>query len=235
MTLPLILLPGMMCDLRLFTPQINTLSDEREVSVLDITGSDTVEALAETVLAEAPPTFALAGLSMGGIVAMEVARQAPDRVKGLALMDTNALAEADHIKAMREPQMDKARAGHLAHVMRDEMKPHYIADGPQHGDILDLCMEMALDLGPDVFIRQSKALQTRPDQSDTLRRYAAPALVLCGALDALCPPKRHTLMHDLLPNSTLTMIADAGHLPTLEKPGETTAALRGWLKEVDNG
>lgn len=218
----------MMCDARLFGPQ----SDAMPLTVLPITGAETVHALAAEVLARAPDRFALGGLSMGGIVAMEVVRQAPDRVAGLALMDTNPLAEADAVKARRQPQMDKAAAGGLAAVMRDEMKPNYLTDGPDRAAILDLCMDMALDLGPDVFIRQSRALRDRPDQCETLRGFDRPALVLCGRDDGLCPVSRHELMHDLLPNSTLTVIEGAGHLPTLEQPEKTTQALRRWLEET---
>jgi len=227
-TVPLILLPGMMCDARLFGPQ----ADAMDLTVLPITAADTVEALADAVLSQAPDRFALGGLSMGGIVAMEVVRQAPERVAGLALMDTNPLAEADAIKACRQPQMDKAAAGQLEAVMRDEMKPNYLTDGPNRAGILDLCMDMALDLGPEVFLRQSRALRDRPDQCETLRRFDRPALVLCGREDSLCPLSRHELMHDVLPKSTLTVIEGAGHLPTLEQPDKTTAALRRWLEEI---
>ncbi|KUF10971.1 alpha/beta hydrolase [Pseudoponticoccus marisrubri] len=215
-----------MCDARLFAPQTDALPAQ----VLPITSADTVQALAAEVLAQAPARFALAGLSMGGIVAMEVLRQAPGRVAGLALLDTNPLAEAEAVKARRAPQMEKAAAGQLHAVMRDEMKPNYLTDGPDRDAILALCMEMALSLGPDVFIRQSLALRDRPDQCDTLRAYFGPALVLCGRDDRLCPVARHELMHDLLSNSVLEVIDGAGHLPTLEQPDRTTEALRRWLQ-----
>lgn len=235
MTTPLVLLPGMMCDARLFSPQIDVFGADRAVEVYDLGSADSVEALAETILAAAPPRFALGGLSMGGIVAMEVLRQGPDRVAGLALMDTNPLAEKDEVKARRAPQMDKARNGQLDSVMRDEMKPNYLCDGPRRAEILDLCMDMALALGPEVFCRQSVALMNRPDQTETLHRYAGPALVLCGRQDLLCPVERHELMAGLLPQSQLCIIEGAGHLPVLEQPDETTAALRRWLEEIDNG
>lgn len=226
---PLVLLPGMMCDARLFAPQVGALSADRAVMVVPIAGADRVEALAAGVLAHAPPRFALAGLSMGGIVAMEILRQAPGRVDRIALLDTNPLAEAEAVKARRIPQMDKVAAGQLMAVMRDELKPNYLTDGPRRAEILDLCMSMAEALGPEVFHRQSRALMHRPDQSETLRDARIPALVLCGEDDALCPIARHELMHSLMPGSTLTVIREAGHLPTLEQPEVTTAALRSWL------
>lgn len=228
---PLVLLPGMMCDARLFAPQIAAFSGQRAVHVAPIGGAESVAKIAEQVLVGAPPRFALAGLSMGGIVAMEVMRQAPERVERIALLDTNPKAEVDAVKAMREPQIAKARAGQLLAVMRDEMKPNYLTDGPHRARILDLCMEMAEALGPDVFVRQSRALQTRPDQQDTLRHITCPALVLCGRDDALCPVHRHELMASLMPHATLHIIENAGHLPTLEQPDKTTDALRRWLED----
>jgi pimeloyl-ACP methyl ester carboxylesterase len=230
---PLVLLPGMMCDARLFAPQIAALSARRAVHCAPIGAADTVQALAAAVLAHAPPRFALAGLSMGGIVAMEVVRQGADRIRGLALLDTNPRAELDAVRAGREPQIARVRAGGLAAIMRDEMKPNYLTEGPHRAALLDLCMDMALALGPEVFVNQSRALQTRPDQQDTLRAVRCPTLILCGRDDRLCPVERHELMHDLIPDSRLVVIDDAGHMPTLERLVPTTAALAQWLEQVD--
>lgn len=227
---PIVFLPGMMCDARLFAPQINALSGSHPVMCHPLVGHDTIKALAAQILATSPDQFALAGLSMGGIVAMEVLRQAPERVERLALLDTNPLAEKDEVKAKRIPQVEAAQNGELRRVMRDEMKPNYLADGPNLGAILDLCMAMAMDLGPDVFVAQSHALQTRPDQSKVLSHYHGPALVLCGREDGLCPVERHELIHALLPNSELVIVENAGHLPTLEQPAQTNAALTRWLE-----
>jgi pimeloyl-ACP methyl ester carboxylesterase len=231
MTLPVILLPGMMCDARLFAPQVEVLSKRGPVTVADVSGHGSMTALAAAVLADAPPVFALGGLSMGGIVAIEMVRQAPQRIAKLCLMDTNPMAETDAVKSRRSPQIDKAQAGQLDHVMRDEMKPNYLTDGPLRDAILDLCMEMALDLGADAFVRQSDALRDRPDQCDTLRCVTVPTLVLCGREDRLCPVARHTLMHELVEGSVLEIIEGAGHLPTLEQPQHATAALVRWMEE----
>ncbi len=226
---PLLLLPGMMCDGRLFTPQIEAFSAQRLVTTGALVGADSFQALAATILRHAPPTFALAGLSMGGICAMEMIRQAPERIMRLALLDTNALPDPEKLAPVREAQSRRALAGELVTVMRDEMKPNYLADGPDRATILDLCMDMASDLGPQVFADQSQAIKTRPDQQDTLRNITVPTLILCGRDDRLCPLERHTLMHDLVPQSKLVVIDGAGHLPTLEKPRETNEALSAWL------
>jgi pimeloyl-ACP methyl ester carboxylesterase len=228
---PLLLIPGMMCDARLFDPQIEAFAGDRKVCVPVPGGHPTMEALAADVLRVAPPTFALAGLSMGGIVAMEVIRQAPERVNRLALMDTNPRAELPEVAARRAPQIDKVKSGGLRDVMRDEMKPNYLVPGPNKQAILDLCMDMAEGLGADVFVRQSFALRDRPDQQETLTRVTVPTLILCGRHDIPCPVERHELMHRLIPGSTLSIIEEAGHLPTLEQPTQTNSALARWLAE----
>ncbi|MFY0595593.1 MAG: alpha/beta hydrolase [Cognatishimia sp.] len=227
---PIVFLPGMMCDARLFGPQINAFSGQYPVMCHPLVGHDTVEGLAAQILAASPERFSLAGLSMGGIVAMEILRLAPERVERVALLDTNPLAEKDDVKLGRTLQIEAAKAGELRRVMRDEMKPNYLTDGPNLGAILDLCMAMATDLGPNVFVDQSNALASRPDQTETLKSFNGPALVLMGEDDVLCPLDRHTLIHDLLPNSQIEIIKEAGHLPTLEQPEQTNAALRHWLE-----
>ncbi|SPH18204.1 Pimeloyl-[acyl-carrier protein] methyl ester esterase [Defluviimonas aquaemixtae] len=228
---PLVLLPGMMCDGRLFAPQIAALGRGRALQLAPVSNHDTMAALAEDALAHAPPRFALAGLSMGGIVAMEVMARAPERVERLALLDTNPRAELPDVQARRGPQMEKVKAGRLREVMRDEMKPNYLIDGPAKEAVMDLCMEMALDLGPGVFHRQSIALRDRPDRQGVLRQVRVPTLVLCGREDRLCPVERHELIHELIPGSRLEIIDGAAHMPTLEQPDKTTAALARWLED----
>lgn len=229
MALPLLLLPGMMCDARLFAPQLAAFSGLRPVMVAPMGGYDTIEGLAQSILSHAPPRFALAGLSMGGIVAMEIIARAPDRVSHLALLDTNAAPEPPARATARLSQIEAVRKGHLRRVMRDEMKPNYLPDGPRVGEILDLCMAMAETLGAEVFAQQSRALATRPDQREALRAVVAPTLVLCGEEDTLCPLHRHELLRDLIPGAVLEVISDAGHLPTLEQPEATNTALSAWL------
>lgn len=229
--IPLVLIPGMMCDARLFQPQIETLSGTYTIQLAPITAHDTVAELAAEILENAPPKFALAGLSMGGIVAMEVIAQAPERVDRIALLDTNPRAELPAVKSAREPQIEMVLSGKLREVMRDEMKPNYLYDGPNRQDILDLCMDMTESLGADVFVRQSRALQRRPDQQEMLKGVDVPALVLCGEDDKPCPVERHELMHSLIPNSTLVIVEKAGHLSTLEQPEAVTNALIAWLEK----
>ena len=228
---PLVLLPGMMCDARLFHPQIELFSSNRSLMVMELKGKKTMAGLAKSVLERAPERFALAGLSMGGIVAMEIIRQEPDRVTRLALMDTNPLADPPEKAAQRKSQINRVMAGALRSVMRDEIKPNYLCHASKSHDILKICMDMAQDLGPKVFQDQSSALQNRPDQCNTLQLVNVPSLVLCGNDDQLCPISRHILMRDLIKGSRLEIIPNAGHLPTLEQPELTNRKLEEWLKQ----
>ena len=230
MSEPIVFLPGMMCDARLFAPQLDTLSRERPIMVAPLLG-DRIEEMASHIITSTPTKFALCGLSMGGIVAMEVLRRAPDRVTRVCLMDTNPLAETPQRAAEREPQIVGVKAGRMREIMRDEMKPNYLAPGPYRNEILDLVMDMADRLGPEVFIAQSRALQRRKDQQATLRKIKCPALVVCGEHDTLCPPKRHAFLAELIPYAQLEVIKDAGHLPPLEQPEAVTRILRDWLKQ----
>jgi pimeloyl-ACP methyl ester carboxylesterase len=226
---PLVLIPGLMCDARMWG-RVPDLIAPCTLHHAVPGARDSMAALAADILIHAPPRFALAGLSMGGILAMEMLHQAPDRIERLALMDTNPLAEAPEVKARRAPQIARALAGGLAGVMRDEMKPNYLARADDT-ETMDLCLAMALRLGPDRFRAHSLALRDRADRTDTLRAFTGPALVLMGEADRLCPRDRHDLMHGLMPQSRLVVVPGAGHLPPLENPAATAAALTDWLKD----
>lgn len=226
---PLVLIPGIMCDARMWGGIPAALAPRSVHHALPLQG-ETMSEMAAAILTDAPARFALAGLSMGGIVAMEIVRQAPDRVERLALMDTNPLAETREMQARRARHIDLAMAGGLDAVIRDEMKPNYLAN-PDDTATLDLCMEMGRELGPEVFHRQSLALRDRHDQCDTLARFTGPALVLMGKHDRPCPRDRHELMHHLMPHSRFVIVPDAGHLPPLEQPDATLTALKDWLDQ----
>jgi pimeloyl-ACP methyl ester carboxylesterase len=228
---PVVFLPGMMCDARLFAPQIADLGRDTVVSVAPISRGDRIEDIASGLLDHLPRRFALAGLSMGGIVAMEILRRAPDRVTRIALMDTNPLAETPHSSAGYEPLVAKLRAGMMSEAVAMVLGADVLAPGPRRLEVLALVAEMAVALGPDTLVRQVRALQRRRDYQAVLRRCAVPALVLCGAADTLTPPRRHEFMAGLIPGAALCVIEGAGHLPVLERPAETTAALRGWLAQ----
>ncbi|WP_135503673.1 alpha/beta fold hydrolase [Roseovarius aestuariivivens] len=228
---PLVLLPGMLCDSRVFAPQIQALSPEMTLVVAPVTEGDRIEEIASNILDTLPRKFALAGLSMGGIVAMEIMRRAPERVTRIALMDTNSLAETPQSAADYEPLITKLRAGLLDQAVAAIMRPEYLAPGPDRTAVLYQVGKMAENIGCAAITRQARALQRRRDYQATLRKCHVPALVLCGVHDGLTPVKRHEFMAGLIPHAELALIQDAGHLPTLEAPEAVTAALRVWMKQ----
>ncbi len=229
----LVMLPGMMCDERLFAPQISALQKGYHIIVPKLEGPNSIEGMARRVLDEIEaPRFNLMGLSMGGIVAMSIVGLCPERVSRLALLDTNHKADAAGRYSVRYRQIDDVKAGRLRQVIATEMKPIYLAKANRKNQaLLDLLISMAIDLGDDVFIAQSIALRDRADHTEALRTYQGPALLLCGQEDALCPPHIHVEMAKELSNSVLSQIKNAGHISTLEQPDTVTEVLQIWLKQ----
>ena len=226
----LVLLPGMMCDQRLWEHQIEALAEVCDIRVGDIGTAPEVAAIARGVLEVAPQTFALAGLSMGGIVALEMWRQAPERIERLALLDSNFRADASERQVLRNDQIERVRGGALEAVLRDELKPNYLAHCHKNDTaLLDRVLRMGLELGPEVFIRQSEALRDRPDSTATLSTITCPTLVLCGDEDELCPVSLHREMAAAIRNAELCIIDSCGHLSTMEQPGAVTETLHNWL------
>lgn len=222
----------MMCDVRVFAPQIEAIGHAHEIVVPELTGASTLAGLADIVLqCTSASRLALAGLSMGGIVALAAAARAPERIARLALLDSNHKADAPERRAVRERQMAMAAAGGLRKVLAEELKPAYLASqNRENHALLDVLLSMGLSLGPRAFIDQSMALRDRPDQTEALARFPGPTLALCGAEDRLCPPERSREMAGLARHGTLEIIEGAGHISTLEQPRAVTEALVRWLK-----
>lgn len=227
----LFFIPGLMCDERLFAHQAAALADNAKVVCARLDGPASIEGLAGMLLEEHRGALCVAGLSMGGIVAMEMVRQAPERIERLALLDTNHHADLPERFPIRNRQIEDVRNDELARVVTEEMRPTYLAAANAgNSALLALVLDMAVTLGPDLFERQSLALRDRRDQTEALRAYTGPTLVLCGEEDQLCPPSRHREMAGLLTNSQLVIIEHAGHLPTVEQPDMVSAALAHWLR-----
>ncbi len=220
----LLLVPGMMCDARLWRSQLHDL--DMPCSVPALTGSDSITGLAAGILADAPPRFAVAGLSMGGIVALELWRQARDRISHLALIDTNPFADSADRRSLRLEQIQLVVQGGLRDLAVDALKPAYLArSNRDNEELLQTILDMALDLGPDVFRDQSIALRNRADYSDLLPTIDVPTSVICGAEDALCPVAYHEHMATRIPDCTLIVLDDCGHLASMERPDAVTGEL----------
>lgn len=214
-----------MCDARLW----RDVRLDAQVVHADLTQDDRVEAMASRALRGAPDRFIAVGFSMGGIVALQLAASTPDRLAGLVLADTNAFADLPERTEARVRQQSEVRSGKLERVVADELKPNYLAAANRGRlDILDLTMRMALDLGPEVFVRQSEALRVRPDMRSRLGDVKCPVLVICGAEDVLCPPAWHADIAAALPSATLRVVNDAGHLLPLEQPETLSREIAQW-------
>ena len=226
---PLILIPGLMCDARAFLPQIMTLSKGRTITIALPTPGATVEEIAARILESAPPKFVLVGQGLGGDVALDLVKRGLDRVTRIVLLSTDPMAEAPAIAAAREARMIAAGAGRLSDAMTEEVPLSSLFDGPHRSEVFATLKTMAHDLGPEVFIAQSRAMQRRPDQQKTLRRAMLPALVLAGANDRLVPLRRQELAAGLMPFAKLVVIEGAGHMAPLEQPQAVTDALEAFL------
>lgn len=226
----LVLIPGLICDRALWAPQVESVSDIADCWVAPPPSEDSMQAMAQAVLRDVPfDRFALAGLSMGGYVCMEIMRQAPGRVTGLALLDTRAGADAPEETQRRRDLMRLAASARNFQPVTRLMLPLLMHPSRQ-GDaaLVQIVTDMAARVGIETYIRQQQAIISRPDSRDALRRVGVPALVLCGRQDALTNLAQHEEMAGLIPGAELVVIEECGHISTLERPAEVTAALRRW-------
>ncbi|RKQ73316.1 alpha/beta fold hydrolase [Oceanibaculum indicum] len=228
--IPLVLLPGLLCDEKLWAPQVQALADVADCQVADLTRHESVKEMAASALEAAPEKFALAGLSMGGYVAQEIMRQAPARVTRLALLDTSPRADMEEQSVRRRGLIDLAQKGRFKGVTPRLLPLLIHPDRQEDEKLTSIIFAMAEHVGMDGFIRQQKAIMGRPDGRDDLAKIAVPTLVLCGRQDALTPLELHKEMAAGIAGSRLIVIEESGHLPTLERPAEVNMALREWLR-----
>jgi pimeloyl-ACP methyl ester carboxylesterase len=227
--IPLVLLPGLLCDEALWAPQVDGLADVAEGRVADLTRDESLATMAARVLAEAPQRFALAGLSMGGYLAQEIMRQAPERVMRLALLDTSARADTPERLAQRRGLIELAQKGEFKGIT-PRMLPQWLhPDHLSDTALTRTVMDMTHRVGRDAYLRQMRAIMGRPDGREDLRRIGVPTLVLCGREDQSTPLALHEEIAALVPGAVLTVIERCGHLATLEQPAMVNAALRAWL------
>lgn len=229
--IPLALLPGLLCNADLWQPQVAALDDIADCWIADLTTQDSIADMAESVLAAMPERFALAGLSMGGYVALEVMARAPERVSRLALLDTRAQADRAEESRRRRGLIELAEKGQFKGVT-PRLLPLFIHEARlDDGALTATVTRMARHVGKDAFIRQQRAIISRRDQTSTLVTIHVPTLVLCGRQDALTPLADHRAMAAGISGARLVVVEDCGHLASLERPEEVNAALRRWLQE----
>jgi len=227
--IPLLLLPGLLNDAELWRAQIADLSDIADCVVGDQTRGDSLQAVAEDVLAQAPPHFALAGFSLGGFVAQQILRIAPQRVRRLALIGASIHADSPERAQQRRAQRASVRLPGRFHGFGDALMRSYIDASRLDDELLvQRVREMTTRLGAEVFLRQSGLV--RMEGRDVLAAYHGPLLIVCGANDRITPLAVSEEMHALVPHSRLVVLPDCGHLAPMEKPDEVSAALREWLQ-----
>ena len=230
MTEPLVLVPGHLCDQAMWAHQRAHLADLAAVSIASTVGSDTMAGMARAVLAAAPPRFALAGLSMGGYIALEIMRQAPARVTRLALVDTMASLGTPAAAERRRQMIALLEAGRFDEVLAifTPLLVHQsrLSDMP----LMDELARMTRRIGPKAALDQQRAMLARPDSLPGLARITCPAVVICGRQDVLTPLAESETMAAGIPGAKLVAIEDCGHMSTMERPQAVTAVLRYWLQ-----
>ncbi len=226
----LILLPGLACDAGLWEAQLTALPAHWQTSVTDVAQRcDSIEAMAAQLLAEHEGPLVLCGASMGGMVAMEAARQAPARVRGLALLGTSARPETPDMQAMREQAIALFEQGRTEEVLRANV---FFAFDRSHPDLKALAaryLSLVMRAGAAQLVRQNRAVIARPDARVHLPALRCPVLVVTGAADALTPPDCAREIAALVPQAELHLLPGSGHMLTMEQPAAVNALLLEWL------
>jgi pimeloyl-ACP methyl ester carboxylesterase len=212
---PIVLIPGLLASARLYAPQLAPLWCVGPVTIANHTHADTLSALAR--------------LSMGGYIAFEILRQAPERVVKLALLDTSARADTAEQSAARRAQVELATSGRLAEVVETQFQRSVHRDHRADARLREVCERMSAEVGAEAFVRQQRAISGRPDSRPFLKDIRCPVLVLVGDGDELTPPPLAQEIAAGISGAQLVTVAQSGHLSTLEQPQTVTAALLAWL------
>ncbi len=232
MTIPTLLLPGLGCTAEIWSGQAPGLWSRGPVGIANHLVGDSIAAMAGHIIASAPPRFAVAGISMGGYIALEIWRQAPERVLGLALVDTRADPDSPEATAKRRDAVALAQSGKFRQVLLNAfplaVHPDHVANQP----LRDLHLRMSLANGVEAYARHQGAIIGRPDSRPDLAGITVPTTVIVGQGDRLTPPELSEEMAAAIPGAALEVIAAAGHLALAEQPEATTAALLRWLDRL---
>jgi len=229
-SLPIVLVPGLDCSARLYAAQISALWRFGPVTVAAHTRDDSMAAIARRVLADAPPRFALAGLSMGGYIALEIMRQAPERVAKLALLDTNARDDSPEAQEKRHANIALAENGRFEEAIELVWPMLVHRDRRNDATLKAIHVAMCHDVGPEAYVCQQRAILARADSRPLLSSIRCPTLVLVGEEDELTPPFLSEEMAAGIAGATLVKVPHCGHLSTLEQPDAVNAALVAWMR-----
>jgi pimeloyl-ACP methyl ester carboxylesterase len=229
-SVPVVMIPGLLCSARLYARQIPALWGTGPVTIADHTRDDSMAGIAARILASAPPRFALVGLSMGGYISFEIMRQAPRRIVRLALLDTAARPDTVEVSAARRAQVELANRGGFEEVI-DALYPRLVhASRTADGVLRELNRQMGREVGVAGYCRQQAANIARPDSRPGLAAIRCPTLVLVGDADQLTPPDRAAEIANGITGARLVTVAGCGHLSALEEPDAVNAALLALLQ-----
>jgi len=227
----LVLIPSQLCTAAVWRHQIDALSEMANISVADNAADSTMQGIAAAILAKAPARFALAAHGMGGFVAFEILRQAPERVERLALFDTLAKADTEKQITRREGYARLVRAGQFDQVVEERIPILLHPDRQNDERLLDIARQMARDTGAEGFLRQQTAIIGRPDSRPGLAAITCPTLVAIGQQDGITAIDDAREIAEGIPGARLEIIEDCGHLSPLEQPEIVTGLLRAWLTD----
>ena len=228
-SLPVVMIPGLLLTWQLYAPQLAELWPRGNVLLANHTRAASMADIARSILAAAPPRFALVGLSMGGYISFEILRQAPERVARLALLDTTARADTPEASAARRAQMQLAESGRFPEVIETLIPRLVHATRLGEDALIGPIRAMGQAVGAAGYLNQQRAIIGRPDSRPLLATITCPTLVLVGDSDLLTPPERAQEMADGIRGARLVVVPDCGHLSSLERPAAVTGALRAWL------
>lgn len=218
-----------LCDERLYAAQLAALGGSYDCRVFVFREQDSMRGMAEALLAATPPRFTMIGLSLGGYLAFEVVRRAAHRLERLALLDTLAGADTDARRAIRLDDIAKVREGGIEALIPELPARWLLPAHARRSELVELMASMARSIGARGQRNQQRAMLARPDSHDDLARVQVPTLVLCGAQDPVTPVAEHEVMAARIPGARLAVIAECGHLSTLEQPAAVNRLLADWL------
>ena len=228
--IPVVFIPGTLCDARLFFPQVEELSQNWVVLVAPPLVGGSITEYAVGLAAQLPSRFSVVGHELGACIAMELVRKFPQRVDRLAIMSANALADVPSEITQREHDIIAARSGPFPKCYMNSLASRLSNPGAADA-VLTILQEIAEASNPQTYIDHIRAMQKRPDQQSALRRYNKPVGIICGRDDPIYPLRRIEFLAQLIPDAQLYVIDGAGHYPSLENPMECTLALSRWLKQ----
>lgn len=226
---PLYLLCGLLCDSTVWQAQARALRSRYDVRIINFEKQDSIEAMAAHVLSNAPPRFSLAGHSMGGRVALEVYRQAPQCIERLALLDTGYEGAAAGEAEKRAELVNRALKEGIDSIAATWALPMLAPEHRTDVTLVQSILAMVGRMSAGIYAAQTRALLSRPDATSTLKSIACPTMILCGEQDGWSPPERHQLMAELVPHSFLRLIDHCGHMSMMEQPEAILKAIEEWL------